>query len=652
MKPLSKSFVVLAIYIACITPLYVIANNISNKAVNQEFEITSKYFINRFEAHLNDYFDVLRSVKGLYDSSEHVNRQEFHTFAQFTLERHPGIQALEWLPKVPYGEIDDFVLLAQKDGFGDFEITELSAQDRMVSAAKRDVYFPVYYVEPYEGNQGALGFDLYSNNERQVALDKSRDSGALVVTSPITLVQDEEKSKAVLAILPVYAKAASPQAKPSKAELISGYVLGVFRFVDIVEKAFELSVFSSDDLKLEIFDLNSSGRTTLAYSNKPSGNRLNTVLSHSTVLDIGQRQWKVHIEPSTARIAMHSLLDMRWVLFVGFILASLISLLFNNIANRNSEIEKHVDEKTQELVASKDILELEMAKAKTYAHDLSEQKEKLLKQQEATLNILEDVQNAKQELGLAYTLIKSKTDELEKSHAVIEKVNLELDSFVYTASHDLKAPLRGIGAFASYLEEDYGSQLDDKGKDHLQRIRKAANRMSQLIEDLLTLSRISRQSNPYTQFSVHELIESVSERIEYDLQENKVELWVDPNIPNIIGDEIKLAEVFLNLINNGIKFSSKNKTAKPLIEVGYKDGEGLHEFFVKDNGIGIDPKYHEQCFKIFKRLHTASEYEGSGAGLSIVKRIVNDHNGHIWIESELNHGAKFCFTIPKDLNIK
>lgn len=232
----------------------------------------------------------------------------------------------------------------------------------------------------------------------------------------------------------------------------------------------------------------------------------------------------------------------------------------------------------------------------------------------------------------------------------LKDVNEELDRFVYTASHDLRAPLRGIASFASFLDEDYSARLDEQGRDYINEIRKGATKMNAFIEDLLALSRISRIKNPYEDVSISRLMETVIDRIKFDIKENKVDLKLQDNMPSIRCDRIKMTEVFFNLISNAIKFSSKNNKVNPIINVGYVDGGQYHRFYVKDNGIGIDPKYHEQVFGIFKRLHTDKEYEGTGAGLSIIKRVIDDHQGKIWIESELGKGATFYFEIPKDLN--
>ena len=246
--------------------------------------------------------------------------------------------------------------------------------------------------------------------------------------------------------------------------------------------------------------------------------------------------------------------------------------------------------------------------------------------------------------------VEQKKAELEEQHKLLEEANRELDSFTHTVSHDLQAPLRGVASFANFLEEDYKDKLDGEAKEYLKEIREGTTRMSNLIKDLLTLSRISRIKNPFEKTDINELVEAVRKRIEFDINKHRVDLKIQKGLPTIICDRIKLTEVFLNLINNAIKFSSKQEKP-PVVEVGYVDDGPFHRFTVKDNGIGIDPKYHDQIFGIFKRLHTADEFEGSGAGLSIVKKVIDDHKGKVWIESQEGKGTTFLFTIPKDLKV-
>ena len=253
-------------------------------------------------------------------------------------------------------------------------------------------------------------------------------------------------------------------------------------------------------------------------------------------------------------------------------------------------------------------------------------------------------------LVAAKASVEEKKAELEKQHELLEEANRELDAFTHTVSHDLQAPLRGVASFATFLEEDYKDQLDEEGREHLKEIREGTTRMSTLIQDLLALSRITRIKNPFEEVDINTMIETVCKRIEFDIKKHQVTLNIDKMMPTIICDRIKLTEVFLNLINNAIKFSSKQKE-KPIVDVKYEDAGDFYQFSVKDNGIGIDPKYHDKVFGIFKRLHSQDEFEGSGAGLGIVKKVIDDHKGKVWIESEAGKGTKFLFTIPKNLEI-
>jgi len=250
----------------------------------------------------------------------------------------------------------------------------------------------------------------------------------------------------------------------------------------------------------------------------------------------------------------------------------------------------------------------------------------------------------------AKAVVEEKKAQLEEQHKLLEEANRELDAFTHTVSHDLQAPLRGVASFATFLEEGYKDKIDDEGKGYLKEIREGTTRMSRLISDLLTLSRITRIKNPFEEVDINTMVTEVCKRIEFDIKKHQVTLNIDKMMPTIVCDRIKLTEVFLNLINNAIKFSSKQE-AKPVVDVKYEDSGDLHQFSVKDNGIGIDPKYHDKVFGIFKRLHSQDEYEGSGAGLGIVKKVIEDHKGKVWIESEAGKGTKFLFTIPKNLKV-
>lgn len=226
----------------------------------------------------------------------------------------------------------------------------------------------------------------------------------------------------------------------------------------------------------------------------------------------------------------------------------------------------------------------------------------------------------------------------------VEEVNKELDDFTYIVSHDLKEPLRSIDAFSKFLAEDYVENLDEDGLMYVERVRSNALRMQQLIEDLLEVSRLERRQNPFAPVHIKTLIDDALLRLEYAIMEKKVEVIKSEEFPVLYCDRHRLGEVFYNLFSNAIKFM---KHDHPRIEVGCIDEGEMYKFYVADNGIGIEEQYFEKIFKIFQRLGKREEYEGTGAGLTIVKKIIEMHGGKIWVESELGRGTTFLFTVPK-----
>lgn len=244
--------------------------------------------------------------------------------------------------------------------------------------------------------------------------------------------------------------------------------------------------------------------------------------------------------------------------------------------------------------------------------------------------------------------LKRKMAELVKTKNELEAVNKELDSFTYTASHDLKEPLRGIKTFSGFLLEEYQDKLDDTGKNYLKRISASTVRLKNLIDDLLALSRISRIKNPLISADSGKIVRNVIRRLEPILEERNVRIDIDDELPFISCDPIKITEVFYNLISNAIKYNDKQK---PVLEIGFvksKTKKPGTTFFVRDNGIGIKKDYFDKIFKIFRRLHARTEYGGgTGAGLAIVQKIIQEHRGKIWVESEEGKGSTFYFMIPK-----
>jgi signal transduction histidine kinase len=233
---------------------------------------------------------------------------------------------------------------------------------------------------------------------------------------------------------------------------------------------------------------------------------------------------------------------------------------------------------------------------------------------------------------------------IRQSQKELKKVNEELDSFVYVASHDLKEPLRAIQAFSQFLVKEYHESLDEKGCGFVNRITKNVKRMDSLITDLLNLSRVERIRNPFENTNMNNLVKNVLTRFEYLIAHQKIRIEFSDDLPVCYCDRIKMTEVFANLISNAIKYGPAENS---IVKIGYDKDYDPPYFYVEDNGEGIDEKYHSKIFEMFQRLERTSD--GTGAGLYIVKKIIELHSGVVWVESGPNKGSKFKFVIPSDL---
>ena len=226
----------------------------------------------------------------------------------------------------------------------------------------------------------------------------------------------------------------------------------------------------------------------------------------------------------------------------------------------------------------------------------------------------------------------------------LEAANKELEAFSYSVSHDLRAPLRHIDGFTEMLARNGGASLSQSNRDLLKVISDSSKQMGQLIDDLLTFSRTGRaelklmpvEMNGFVKHTVQELAPEVGDR--------KVS-WKIAALPTVQADPVTLRQVMVNLICNALKYSSKRPESK--IEIGVKDGRRETTFFVRDNGVGFDPRYSSKLFGVFQRLHSAAEFQGTGIGLAIVRRIIARHGGKTWAEGALDKGATFYFSLPK-----
>jgi len=258
------------------------------------------------------------------------------------------------------------------------------------------------------------------------------------------------------------------------------------------------------------------------------------------------------------------------------------------------------------------------------------------------LAMVTDITKRKQQEAL----LKEHEANLELKNEELRQKNRELEQFAYIASHDLQEPLRTVSSFSGQLQKQYGDKLDDLAKKYLFFMQQGTERMKALITDLLDYSRIGKKKQLRT-IDCNELIENVLADLHTSIQEAKVEICKG-RLPVVKGYSTEMKQLFQNLISNAIKF--RKKEVVPKIHISSQPIKGGWEFSVEDNGIGIAEEHNERIFVIFQRLHSRSEYEGTGIGLSHCKKIVELHGGKIWVKSSPGEGSSFRFTILENNN--
>jgi PAS domain S-box-containing protein len=239
--------------------------------------------------------------------------------------------------------------------------------------------------------------------------------------------------------------------------------------------------------------------------------------------------------------------------------------------------------------------------------------------------------------------VEERTADLKVKTEQLEAANRELESFSYSVSHDLRAPLRAIDGFVRILLKKHGPEFDSESLSKFNVIRSSAQKMGQLIEDLLTYSRLGRASLSAAELNMGKIIREVWIGLEEGLPERRLSLKINP-LPPCRGDLVLIRQVLVNLLGNAVKFTKDREEA--IIEAGGRVDGNENVFYVRDNGIGFSMEFRDKIFGVFQRLHGPEDFEGTGVGLAIVKRLIHRHGGRVWAEGKENEGAIFYFTLP------
>lgn len=571
--------------------LFIEAKNDEARQVEQTFLHDVQTHLSLLERNFLPYFNTVFAIHSFFNSSVQVDRDEFRAFVTHSLTTQPGILALEWVPVVPQDERSAYEQLAKQEGYPSFQFKRWQNDTWVESSeAWAEYYYPVYYLEPYVGNEMAMGIDLGSSEVRRAALLEARDTNQLVATSPINLAQDETKqSVGVLLILPTYKPRSPVSTVGERRENILGFILVVLRFEDIIQNS--LQGIASNGLLLTVTDETAVANKILydeIGENQPTEN-----LQYVQEYTVGGRQWRAEVRASSDYTAAVRTEKPFFILIGGIILATAIGTLIWGIGTRMRMLDQIIAKNNQLEIANSELLNI--------------------------------------------------STKLANSKRVLERSNQELKQFAYVASHDLQEPLRTVSSFVQLLSRRYKGELDEDADEYIEFAVNGIARMKQLINDLLKYSQLDKHDQEKHLVDLDKVVSHVCHILSLRIEETKTRIDCE-ELPIIIGVESQLIQLFQNLVCNAIKFRQKDRPPHIKISVDQDGDEWL--FSVADNGIGFDLHFSDRIFRIFRRLHHQQEYSGTGIGLAICKKVVERHGGLIWVHSYPGEGTTFSFTLP------
>ncbi|MDM8559884.1 CHASE domain-containing protein [Candidatus Parabeggiatoa sp. HSG14] len=653
-----------------------------------------------FRRELDISTEVLLGLKGLFEASEFVTRKEFKTFTTLPLANHPTIQALEWIPSVTKEQRTAYEATARIDGLSSFQITERHQQGQMVTAGVRAEYFPVFYVEPYKGNEAALGFDLASNIERLKTLNKSRDTRSMVATSRIKLVQEQGQQFGFLIFVPLY----QGKISDSQHENLKGFVLGVYRIGDTFEKAIHYA--GSDNIHANLWLYEKLETTDQLLHSHIEGSS-NTELKYQHTFKVVGRDWTLLAHPTDKYIAFYRTWYPYGLLVMGLLFTS---LLVAYIRQRLSELREN-KEQTQAIVntvvngiitidedgiieflnpAAKNIfgysrkevigqnVNILMPEPYSSEHDsyldnyIKTGKAKIIGIDREVIGKRKSGDTFPMELavskmhldkGLKFVGIvtditnrKQTENALKQAQESADAANRAKSEFLASMSHEIRTPLNAVIGFSELLSSLI---TDKKQKNYLDSIQIAGKSLLTLINDILDLSKIEAGQlnvqyeaiNPYTIFEELKQIFAVT------IAEKNLDFIfdIDEKLPlALLLDETRLRQVLLNLIGNAIKFTDSG-----FIKLSIKNCFKVNDLSkvdlvisITDTGIGISESQQEAIFESFYQQEGQNnrKYGGTGLGLAITKKLVEMMNGQISVSSQIGSGSVFEITL-RDIHV-
>jgi signal transduction histidine kinase len=549
--------------------------------------------------------EVLFALRGLFAVGDTVDRRDFRTFAQVggLAGRLPALEVLEFVRRISDEDRATFEEGVRRDaslngvGYPGFAIYPQSA---------RSEYWVVDFVEALAGNDTAFGLDLGSDSDWLAAIEAVRDTGTLLGTASVGMPEEGDVEDFLL-LLAVYDSGVS-QSIEERRDSVVGVLVSRIRTDFLMGVA--LGAVPNEQFEVYIVDAPGvgGGTETLVFDSDDRTTGLASGATSPIPVSVGGMTWALVVTEMTGSLpAMGGW--MTWLVLGGGIVSSGVVAL----------------------------LEALRARLRSRATALA-------------LRVTTEVRRRSAELAQANEELGAAGQQLRVTGERLVASNRELEEFASVAAHDLQEPLRKIQAFGDRLAASVGARLGERERDYLGRIIDAATRMRSLVESLLNYSRVTRRGNPFERVDLNEIVDKALSDLEVVAAStgSRVERG---DFPTIHGDAEQLHRLMVNLVGNALKYRHPDRSPVIRIHGTQLESDGPEsgrrcEIVVEDNGIGFEPEYADRIFGVFQRLHGRADYEGTGIGLAICRRIVERHGGEILAEGRPGEGATFTIRLP------
>lgn len=574
---------------------------ISSDSVEREAEARFHFKVydvrQAIEKRMGEQEAALWGGVGLFNASKDVTRSEWRDYVQaLNLGKYlPGVQGYGYSEIVSPEQKAAHVQRVRAEGFPDYAIRP---------DGERESYTSIIYLEPFrDRNLRAFGYDMWSEPTRRTAMQRARDTGRPAMSGMVTLVQEtgQDVQKGFLIYVPVYRRDMPVSTVDERREAIQGYVYSPFRIKDLMR-----GILGKEDTGIDfrIYDRGQRSAENLLYNSAfgESNPLLENVpmFRESVSLALGGHPWVLEFRSRPGFISAGEENQPVIIAAGGILIDILLFLTISSLTNQRRRAQSLANKMTRELLLAK-----------------------------------EDAEAA----ASAELVLRTCAQE---SNEKLKAANDGLLKFTSIVAHDLRSPLKRIESFIKILQQEYADALDEEGQDILVRTERGSTRMRQMLDALHNYAKYSDTTITGKTASVATVVDHAIETLGRDIGDAVIEVDIDSDL-RVRGDTILLAHVVQNLINNSLKFRGSERL---VVEIRARlNDSGTAEISVTDNGIGIEPQFAEKVFEMFARLHNEDEYEGTGIGLAVCKKIIVDHGGDIRVDAWYREGARITFTL-------